>query len=203
MQVLHRLAVPFVVLVLFAACERTTDPQPEQYVDEPVDLELAVLDGRSVEEGGQASRAAGPHLRQLLHRALRRIHEERGAEEVRRVTAALRRLIAEAKEARRAGDRDLAMRKMQEANLAAARIVVFAFGPSVVPRTLAAARDSLATLRARIEAGEAAGEDVTRLRSAYRRASELSVVARGAMDAGHPLRALILATRVIDLVVRA
>lgn len=145
-----------------------------------------------------AERRQAPTLAVLFAAAVGKVRAESGPEAVHALTATLRRLHQEAQAAWNAGDRRTAARRLEEARLEMARIVIRVTGPHVVPTVINTGRTGLEALGERIRAAEAAGQDVSRLRQTARTVYRLLTAARRSAEAGRPAVALLQGATAVD-----
>jgi len=196
---LRRLLLPTLIAAAFACGSNdVTTPTADEAAIEPIELSVEAMDR------GDAAPAVNdrtiPTLQRLLHEAVARVRSDRGDLAARRLLEPLRTLLREAREAREAGDLATARRKLQEANLAAARIIVRVFGPQVAERLNAQVTTGLAALRERIAEVEAGGGDATRLTRAANTVQSLQRTAvRLIAEGAHPRAVLVLA-HAVDLI---
>lgn len=186
-------------LALTACAESPTQPPLEEALPEiavdALNLEEAALD----EAQADGIRRPVTTLQRLFQQALARIAERRGAEEAQLIAAEVQRLLDEALAAREAGDRATALRKLREVEVRTASTILLVFGPRVVERVLAVSEEGLARLNTHIAEAKAAGRDVSRLERIAARIAEIRTAGQRAFDAGNHVRALLLATRSVDL----
>lgn len=201
-MVLRSLSViPMLALVLGAmACGDGATAPAEELDFDPIELSLdAMQRGDAVP---RADDARIPTLQRLLHQAVQRVREEQGDAAARRMLAPLHQLLVEAREARQRGDAVTARRKLHEANLYAARIIVRVLGPQVATRLAAAVESGLAELEAIIAAREEAGEDVTALRRAAQAVRMRHADMERAIAANAHPRAVLLGAHALDVLRR-
>jgi hypothetical protein len=199
MRLSLRRLLPLTLLAAAVACSSDEPIGPAAVDDapDPIELSLEALDRGEVPPGAEDHRV--PTLQRLLHEAISRVRAEQGDAAARSLLEPVRTLLREAREAREAGDRAAARRKLQEANLAAARIVVHVFGPRVAERLNAAVATGLSALRARIAEIEAAGGDVTRLTRAASSVQSLHDAAARLIATGAYPRAVLLSSHALDI----
>lgn len=137
------------------------------------------LDGtsRAGDAQGPGARAGGV-LGVLFRNALREVRADAGEDAVQAILTELRTVRQAAAELRRAGDREGALAKMEEAHLLVATTIVRELGTAPVERLLAAVDTRLSAIDARIEALDASGRDVTRLEARQARIADLAAQAR-------------------------
>jgi len=191
------LVVTTTAFALACASDDVMAPTAEEAALEPIELSLDRID-RGEAAPADADRSV-PTLQRLLHEAIVRVRAERGDAAARRLLEPLRDLLREAREAREAGDRETARRKLREANLVAARIVVRVFGTQVAPRLDSRVTEQLVVLHERIAETEAEGGDATRLRRAAEAVQSLQTTASRLMDAGAHPRAVVVLSHALDL----
>lgn len=186
---------PVAGLVLALAVAACSD-SPTAAIDTELAPEAAIFADTAT--ALTAERRQAPTLALLFGAALSKVRDEGGREAVEALTAGLRRLHQEAHAAWAAGDRRLAHRKLEEARLEMARIVIRVAGPEVVRHVIHTGRTGLETLGERIRAGEAAGQDVSRLRQVARVVNELLRAAQRSAEAGRPAVALLQGATAVD-----
>ena len=191
------LALTLLTTSFACSSDKATSPIVDDAAFEPVELSLDAMDRGDVLPA--VDDRSVPTLQRLLHEAVAKVRAERGDAAARRLLEPLRALLRDAREAREAGDLATARRTLQEANLAASRIVVAVFGPRVAERLNAAVADGLSALRGRIAEVEAQGGDATRLTRAANAVASLREAAARLVASGAYPRAVLLLAHALDV----
>ena len=139
-----------------------------------------------------------PMLARLFEQAIARVRAEKGKATATQATAEYRRLLQAARSAHSAGDSETARKRMQEAQVVAARVVARVF-PHAAEPVLGLVAEHLAALHRRIDAAEASGAGVARAREAAQRISRLHSAATVELQDGRRVPALVHATMAADL----
>ncbi len=192
-----------VAAILLAAC---SDGGPVAAND---DLDLAgdapltgVLPDLAPEPGTAGTERYVPTLERILNRAVPVIKERQGEEAAQRVVAEARRLHAQVRAAREAGEEAAIQEAVRKLEGFSARVGLRVFGPQLVRRVHGDAAGKFEALRVRLKAAGEAGQDVSRQVAGAQQARRLLAASREAAERGEPVPALVHAAHALDLVIR-